>query len=388
MALSGGSDSTALLRLAADWAAEQGRPLLALTVDHRLNSASAAWTERCRRLAEGLGAGFQPLSWDGPKPSSGLPARARQARHRLLSEAARRAGAAVVLMGHTADDLAEAAAMRDAGSTVPSPREWSPSPVWPEGRDVFLLRPLLETRRQDLRDWLTSLGHDWIEDPANADPRFARARARQGPAVAIPSPEPPRRLELAAQVRSSSTGELQIARAALRDAAPEHLHALVATACLCAAGTDTPPKRDRLERLVAALTAPGDGVFTLAGARVVVEQDEVWFTREPGESARGGLLHQSLPAGEPLVWDGRFEVEAARSGLAIRPLAGVASRLPLAEQSQMRTLQARTRGALPAVVDGGLIHCPLAQAFPQVRLRPLAARRLAAACGLVEREPD
>ncbi|MFN4186301.1 MAG: ATP-binding protein, partial [Hyphomonas sp.] len=44
LALSGGGDSIALLRLAAAWARARGRPLTALSVDHRLNPASADWT--------------------------------------------------------------------------------------------------------------------------------------------------------------------------------------------------------------------------------------------------------------------------------------------------------------------------------------------------------
>src|SRR6185437_3124426 len=81
-------------------------------------------------------------------------------------------------MGHTADDLLEAAAMRTEGSTVPDPREWALSPAWPEGRGVFVLRPLLETRRAELREWLSVRGETWIDDPANEDARFARSRAR------------------------------------------------------------------------------------------------------------------------------------------------------------------------------------------------------------------
>lgn len=288
-------------------------------------------------------------------------------------------------MGHTADDLAEAAAMRASGSTVPSPREWSPSPVWPEGRGLFLLRPLLQARRQDLRAWLASLGHGWIEDPANADLRFARARARSGSGLPPSSPEPVRRLELAAQVQATPAGELAVDRALLREA-PD-VHAFIAAACLCAAGTDMPPKHDRLNRLAATLLGAETGVFTLSGARILAEADEVRFTREPGESARGGLPHLALPPHEPVVWDGRFEAIAARAGLILRPLAGIASHLPPAQQASVRALDARTRGALPAALDGALVHCPLVQPASPVRLHPLAAERLAAACGLVEREP-
>src|SRR5690606_1233676 len=154
LALSGGGDSIALLRLAADWARGQGRRLLALTVDHGLSPASTGWAATAGEAARCVGADWRGLSWTGPRPATGLPAAARAARHRLIADAARAAGARVILFAHTADDVAEAAAMRAAGSSTPSPRAWSPSPVWPDGRGLFVLRPLLELGRAELRRWL------------------------------------------------------------------------------------------------------------------------------------------------------------------------------------------------------------------------------------------
>src|SRR5690606_29362936 len=84
----------------------------------------------------------------------------------------------VVLLAHTADDIAEADRMRDDGSTLGRLRDWSPSPAWPEGRGLMLLRPMLDARRGDIRDWLKQPGRDWIDDPANDDLRSARSRAR------------------------------------------------------------------------------------------------------------------------------------------------------------------------------------------------------------------
>ena len=178
VALSGGGDSLALLLLVKAWARARARRVCALTVDHRLNPDSADWTAFCGETAARLGVDFQALAWTGEKPATGLPAAARAARHALLADAARDAGAKVLLMGHTADDLAESAAMREDGSTVADAREWSPSPAWPEGRDLFILRPLLGVSRAALRAHLREAGETWIDDPANDDVRFARARAR------------------------------------------------------------------------------------------------------------------------------------------------------------------------------------------------------------------
>ncbi|MFX8820989.1 ATP-binding protein, partial [Acinetobacter baumannii] len=69
-------------------------------------------------------------------------------------------------MAHTADDVAESAMMRAGDAPgLGHLREWSPSPAWPEGRGVFLLRPLLEVRREALRAWLRDHAIAWFDDP-------------------------------------------------------------------------------------------------------------------------------------------------------------------------------------------------------------------------------
>ncbi|HKR89031.1 MAG TPA: tRNA lysidine(34) synthetase TilS, partial [Phenylobacterium sp.] len=238
LALSGGGDSVALLHLATTWTQARGRRLVALTVDHRLQPQSRAWTEACADHAARLGAGFQALAWEGEKPLRGLPAAARAARHRLLADAARALSAQVLLIGHTADDVLEARAMRAAGSTTPEPREWSPSPVWPQGRGLFLLRPLLALRRPDLRAWLQGRSERWIEDPANADPRFARARARAaleaGAAEIELAAEGP--LTLAEICRIDAGGGVAFPRAAFREASAAGAQRLLGLACVCAGG--------------------------------------------------------------------------------------------------------------------------------------------------------
>jgi tRNA(Ile)-lysidine synthase len=133
VALSGGGDSVALLALAAQWARRHDRRVLALTVDHGLQPESAAWSQYAADTARRSGAEHRVLPWLGDKPTAGLSAAARRARHALLAQAAREAGASVILMGHTADDRLEGDQMRAQGTPLGELRVWSPSPVWPEG---------------------------------------------------------------------------------------------------------------------------------------------------------------------------------------------------------------------------------------------------------------
>ena len=389
VAVSGGGDSVALLLLADRWARAHERRLLVLSVDHRLRPEGAGWTRTCGDLASELGADFRALAWDGPKPARGLPAAARAARHRLLADAAREAGASVLLVGHTADDVLEARAMRRAGSTTPEPRAWSPSPAWPEGRGLFLLRPLLGLRRAALRAWLAAEQRPWIEDPANQDLRFARARARaeltEVEELSLADPPP---LALAQITHCAATGALTLARTAIREAAPDAAGAWLGLAAVCAGGGARLPSAAARDRLAGRLRAEGPVVATLAGARIIGAAGEVLLVRESGEAARGGLARLALAAGDAVAWDGRFELTAAQGGLEARPLKGLAGRLPADQRRALADVPAEVRPSLPAVMGpADEVTCPLLGEAPAAAIS-LVGERLRAAAGLVEREPD
>lgn len=392
VAYSGGGDSLALLLSVHAWARDHRRPVVALHVDHQLQTASGAWARHCAEVADRLGAPFHVLSWTEAKPSTGLPAAAREARHLLLAQAARDLGARVLLLGHTADDVEEARLMRAEGASVPEPRIWAPSPVWPEGRNLFILRALLGERRADLRARLADQPLTWIDDPANENPAYARTRARTalagGGAGDLPTPRQADIRALAAAARIHPLGMVEWRRDQL-SAQPDAvaLRAL-SIACLCAAGAVRPSRTAALARLLAQLRTTDVFTATLAGARIEADTQGVVILREAGEADRGGLAEQALVPGAAQVWDGRFEITSARPGLQVRALAGLASRLEPTARKGLAALPASLRPTLPAVIDAdGRVSCPALQPLDGVEIRGLVTGRLEAAAGLVEREP-
>jgi tRNA(Ile)-lysidine synthase len=404
VAFSGGSDSLATLVAAKRWGDRVGREVWALTVDHGLNPQSASWTAQAQQTAQALGVRWIGLNWTGDKPSTGLPAAARQARHRLLAQAAREIGARVILFGHTADDRQESELIRTETPGLGYLREWSPSPDWPDGRDLFVLRPLLHARRDDLRAWLTNLGLGWLDDPANADLRYARSRARATLAaggggrvalddVPLGETDDADLVALAAGVSATYDGRLIVSRETLRQASltPSAQRRLVGSAVLCASGGVIPPRGPALDRLVARLRGGEAVTATLCGARIVANDETVVFAREAGEGRRGGVVGSPmrLSVGEAAVFDGRFKLMASVDGLSAVLLAGRLSQLSAADAQAVRRLPAYARGALPILLDAdGAVSLPAPFGSGAVQAESLVGCRLAQACGAVRTEAE
>ncbi len=403
LALSGGGDSIALLHLAAAWTRAAGRRLLALTVDHGLSDQSAVWTAFAGEAADRAGADWRALTWIGQKPVTGLAAAARAARHRLLAQAARAAGAKVILFAHTADDAAENDLMRTCDApTIGRLREWSPSPVWPDGRDLFVLRPLLGVRRQALRQALAQRGSAWIEDPANSDLRFARPRAR----ARLASLEPDLAADavsqglhtsaaltdLALKVGAGADGRLTLPRSAV-DADPWAVRRLFSILTVCAGGGERPPRSAAIARLYARLQGGEAFAATLAGARIVAGERDIVFARDAGELRRKSAPDIVLPAGQPAVWDGRFEI-VADTRLRVTPVAGYAARLAAGDRARLWASRSEARQALPLLWPGeappgaGSPRLPRPFSDGPATARALAKGRMAAAAGLTSSERE
>jgi tRNA(Ile)-lysidine synthase len=389
VAFSGGGDSLALLLAARSWAAGAGRSLVAFTVDHGLQAESRRWASWCAERAAELGVPHQTLRWEGEKPRTGLAAAARAARHALIADAARAAGARVILFGHTADDVLEARLMREGGVRMASPRPWSPSPVWPQGRGLFLLRPLIDVRRAAIREALFAAGETWIEDPANADARHPRVRARASLASRVLEPvaEPgaPDLASFLPAVRIGRAGEVSLVAAILADApgAARFLAAVI----VCVAGGETPPRGPALERLLERIG--GEVSATLAGARIIARDGRVVIAREAGDSRARAAPALTLEPGKTHVHDGRYEVRALASGLTSRPLAGLAARLDRDTRSRLAAVPAVARASLPALADAaGAVSCPTLVPDSRVDLHCLVADRLAGACGAIRSEGE
>ena len=386
VAFSGGGDSLALLCATVAYAQSVKRRILAITVDHQLSPHSSCWTALARDNALKLGADWQGCVWAGDKPSIGLPAAARRARHTLVAEAARAAGARVILFGHTADDVIESMEMRTLDTPgLGVPKVWSPSPVWPSGRGLALFRPLLHTRRDTLRSALKSHGLTWIDDPANLDTRFARSRARLRlagslrPTLSSPDTTSRELADFAMSVRFSKWGDaladLHRLNALSRQDGLRALGSLLTSV----SGAEQPPRPKRIARLLDHLACGSTPTVTLAGALVIKEDRCFRVMREVGDQ-------RSVRPGATDVFDGRFQCNAAGD---LHWLKGKMRQLKPEGRSRLREIHPRLRPSLPVWcdLDGGF-HLAGDLEGEGPSLKSLAKARFRFACGVAQRESD
>jgi len=187
VACSGGPDSTALLHVLAMLRRSLGHRLAAHGVDHGLRAEAARELSLVAEVCQKIEVPFEVTRVE-VAPGGNLQARAREARHRALQDAAAHLGAAVIATGHTADDKAETVLMRllrgagPRGLAVLAPRGPAgvgPSEDLPGARARDLVRPLIHARRSDVLAHLGRHELPFAEDPSNADDRFLRVRVRR-----------------------------------------------------------------------------------------------------------------------------------------------------------------------------------------------------------------
>lgn len=373
VAVSGGSDSMALMRLAAPLQAADLATVAVATVDHGLRPGALRDAEFAAAEAASLGLSAKILVWTGAKPATGVQEAARAARYRLLVSQAERLGADAIMTAHTADDQAETVFMRQQRRSGPRGLSgMAPSSlVAADASDaISLLRPLLTFRRQQLRDFLTAERAGFIDDPSNENTDFERVRVRRllsdaggDSALSVDA-----LVEMARRARAAS---LQVeanenARFAALDGAFDEWGAaalvaksmtgddaaLFARLVQAVAGLDHAPNeaqaRDALQSALAGRTA------TLGGAMARRDDERLRLFREPaavmGRAGVAPIPPIGIAPGKKALWDARFVVENRLSQSAIvRPLGAEAARLASTAPD------ADAMGVAPSLWVGGVL---------------------------------
>jgi tRNA(Ile)-lysidine synthase len=175
--VSGGSDSVALLRLLVELGPEMGLRLAVVHFNHQLRGADSDADERfVTALAAELGlpffAGREDVACAAREQGWNLEDAARRLRYAFFESLVQAGQVQRLAVAHTADDQAETVLARLVRGTGPA----GLSAIYPVKGHI--IRPLLEVRRQELRDYLREARQSWREDASNDDTSRLRARLR------------------------------------------------------------------------------------------------------------------------------------------------------------------------------------------------------------------
>ncbi len=358
LAVSGGSDSVAMMRLVHEWAGEfsPATKLTVLTVDHGLRPEAAAEAARVATWCAELSIHHETLHWTGEKPLTGIQAKARAARYDLMTAWCAANDMRVLLTAHTRNDQAETVLMRQQRTdTAESLAGIWETTVW-KGIEIF--RPLLGVKRSELRDYLRQIGQTWIDDPSNLDVKYERVRVR-----GELGQDDGRMRELADIASAAGRQSRGLADAAREwnlqhlDSHPEGFgivprreiakldadvqqRALQQLIHLYGSGNRVDPHElSALSRWIAGTSLSRR---TLGGAVLAARKNAIVIGREAG---RISTVPSLVPETGEMVWDDRFLVKA-QSGSQVVRLADLKNMLRRADLPNF------VQQALPAILTG------------------------------------
>ncbi|HSE83594.1 MAG TPA: tRNA lysidine(34) synthetase TilS, partial [Thermodesulfobacteriota bacterium] len=175
--VSGGADSLGLLYILRELR-EYDLKLIVSHLNHGIRTKEAKRdAEFVEQIASGLDLVFELREADVPgfKKSSliSLEEAGRILRYRFFKEVLDKHNAQRIATAHTLDDQAETLLMRFIKGSGPSGLSGIP-PV----SEGYIIRPLIDTLKLDVEDYLRSKGIGWVEDSTNRSRVFLRNRIR------------------------------------------------------------------------------------------------------------------------------------------------------------------------------------------------------------------
>ncbi len=187
IAVSGGADSVASLRLLLELRKEIGVVLSAVHFNHKLRGAASDEDERfVAQLAQEhkleLHCESGKVAAYAAENHLSLETAARQMRYQYFRRLLLENRLNRIATGHTLDDQAETVLLKIVrGAGTRGLAGIYPQLSFPGSQfSASIVRPLLGIRRKDLEAYLLGLGQSWREDKSNRDLRHMRNRVRHG----------------------------------------------------------------------------------------------------------------------------------------------------------------------------------------------------------------
>ncbi len=175
LAVSGGSDSIALLHLASEWARLLRIRLVVFSVNHNLRPEASEEIEFVRKITSGLGHKFYELSWNNSGNKVAIQERAREARYNMMTDKCHELGINTLLTAHHLDDMLETYLMRKNKKSGLFGLSYSTSFFY---NNIQIIRPFASFLKYELIDYLNNVNIKWIEDKSNFLEIYERNRIR------------------------------------------------------------------------------------------------------------------------------------------------------------------------------------------------------------------
>ena len=176
-AVSGGRDSVCLLHYLANLAPGRGFSVAAAHLNHKMRPEAQRDEDFVRALCRKLDVPFYteavPVYETAEQWGLGVEETGRRLRYDFLQRTAGAIGAERIATAHHAQDQAETVLLNLLRGTGPEGLAGIP-PV--RGR---IVRPLLQTSRREIEDYLEEHGLSYVEDSTNQDTHYARNRLRR-----------------------------------------------------------------------------------------------------------------------------------------------------------------------------------------------------------------
>jgi tRNA(Ile)-lysidine synthase len=318
-----------------------------------------------------------------------------------MGDACRRLGIHKLFLGHNLGDQAETVLMRQKKASgwrgLAGMQVRVKAPIWPQLRNIEVLRPLLELSREDLRAYNRQFGLDYIDDPSNDHLGFERIRTRQElqdnpdlteSMLALAAQSQSKLIE---QNKSVSTfvdehveilewGGLWVKPSGLDQHQDETIAAL-RLLIPCISGNGSFPPVDRLHQHIRSLKAGFTAGTTLGGARLLSREKGLSIVRDTGmvlgRHQLPPLQPLKLKPKQPMIWDGRFMVETSQPDIEVVALGQIDGRPDKATKKALKAIPLAARKTIPVFRSGReIVNIPFIQGDENFVANSLISERL------------
>ena len=326
IAVSGGSDSMALLDLSRLWAIEHNIEIVAITVNHNLRASALSEIKFVREFCQLNNIECHVLNWT-ENVSSNIQQKARLARYQLITSLCRQLQILHLFTGHHKDDNVENFIMRLFKGSGPigltKNNEYFHN-------NIRILRPLHNFSKDECRQYLNSFNIQWVEDESNFSNKYLRNDIR----INAESMLDKMNVSYAQMIdRLSSTQDhygdvVDIVKESFINLLAKYCHVenlgyacidykgirsengylqnlLLSYLVTIISGKSILPRSQKVEYILSNIAQGNNNFFVLHGCRVIFEDFKIFILRELSAILK---TDEQLKLKNKMIFDNRFEI--------------------------------------------------------------------------------